>query len=195
MRPWAIAAATLGTAVIITGAFWATWPVPPEVHAPLRVAPERPLREAARREPRAPRRAEARVAAKAPRREPPKPEKDPKLEPDERASARQEFREERLEDINDRLDAFATDAGWSADETDEVRSILIETSDKITNRLAAVDRGELTWDEARRELREYRLDQAEAVRRKVGEDQFQSFVDAMDFSRFLGEQPVRGRLD
>ena len=114
MRPWAIAAATLGTAVIVTGAFWATWPVPPEVHAPLRVAPERPLREAARREPRAPRRAEAPArVAKAPR----------------------------------------------------------------------------------RELREYRLDQAEAVRRRVGEDQFQSFVDAMDFSRFLGDQPVRGRLD
>ena len=182
----------MATVLAFVVGVWLVWPTPP----PEPVALERPAHHArqARRERHVSR------AAKPPARRAPvpreaPPEKDPQLPPDDRAEARQEFREERIQDINDRLDGFAEEAGWSEEEADDVRVVLVETADHITSRLAAVDRGELSWDEARRELRDYRLKQAGEVRSMLGDEEFAPFVEAMDFGRFLDDQPVRGRLE
>ncbi|MEQ1503565.1 MAG: hypothetical protein ABMB14_15110 [Myxococcota bacterium] len=122
------------------------------------------------------------------------PKKEPVLPPDDKAEARVELREERLESLNDRLDAFGDDAGWDGSTLEDVRTVLIDTSDHITTELARVDRGEADWDEVRRELRQYRLDQAAKVRRRIGDPAFDELVEGMDLERFLGEEPVRGRL-
>lgn len=193
MRHWTLAAAILGAIVVFTTAVWLVWPPAP---TPI-VTLDRP--PVAQRQARKERHVKA-PASPAPARRRPEPrerppEKEPQLEPDDRASARQEFREERIQDLNERLDTFAEEAGWEPDQADDVRVVLVETADHITNRLAAVDRGEITWDEARRELREYRLKRADKVRSMLGDEEFAPFVDAMDFSRFLGDEPVRGRLE
>lgn len=196
MRPWALVASAGLAVLAFVGGVWLVWPNPP----PEPVTLERPVQQArqARRERHAPRENGARLQSserrKAQVREAP-PAKDPQLPPDDRAEARQEFREERVQDINDRLDGFAEEAGWSEDEADDVRVVLVETADHITDRLAAVDRGEITWEEARRELRDYRLRQAGEVRRMLGDEEFAPFVEAMDFGRFLDDQPVRGRIE
>jgi hypothetical protein len=193
MKRLALVAAVIGAAGVFTAGVWLVWPAErPEVAVLER--PEGRTKQArtarhVKKVPAAPRR------RPEPRERPPVKEKDPQLPPDDRAEARQEFREERIQDLNDRLDAFADEAGWNEDDTDDVRVVLVETADHITNRLAAVDRGELTWDEARRELREYRLQQAGTVRELLGDEEFGPFVDAMDFARFLGDEPIRGRLD
>jgi len=117
------------------------------------------------------------------------------LDDEERAMLRRELREERLIDVNSRLDAFAETEGWDPAMTDEVRNILIDTADHITRVLAQVDRREVEWDTVKMDLWAYREQQAQQVRRALGPHDFDHFVESMDFARFFGEMPVRGRVD
>jgi hypothetical protein len=117
------------------------------------------------------------------------------LDDAERAMLRRELREERLIDVNARLDAFAETEGWDPAMTDEVRDILIDTADHITRVLAQVDRREVEWDAVKVDLWAYREQQAQQVRRALGPNDFDHFVESMDFARFFGEAPVRGRVD
>ncbi len=117
------------------------------------------------------------------------------LDDEERAMLRRELREERLIDVNTRLDAYADTEGWDPAMTDEVRDILIDTADHITRVLGQVDRREVEWDDVKVDLWAYREQQAQQVRRALGPNDFDHFVESMDFARFFGEEPVRGRVD
>lgn len=153
-------------------------------------------RTALRADPRRPGRADARTHRGAPvggpkgkarpRREPPPPSA-------ERAEERELVREDKLVDLNERLDRYAASAGWDSELTEEVRVILLDTTDHISASLAAVDRGELAWEEEKEALRAFRLDQAATVRGLLG-DEFDGFVKGMQFERFFGEVPIQGRL-
>ena len=121
------------------------------------------------------------------------PARDP-LEPDELAWARREYREERVLDMNDRLDGFATEVGWDEETTEDVRALLLDSMDKITKQLSRVDRGLVEWDEVKSDLRDFREDRARKLERYLGPDEFDGFVDRMGFERFAGEEPIRGRL-
>jgi hypothetical protein len=131
--------------------------------------------------------------AKAPRENPDPPED--RLEPDDRAALRDELREERIVSLADRLDGYAAEAGWDPELTDRVAEVMLGTTDKIGRNLARVDRGEVEWNEVRGELRDYRIDQARKVRNLLGDEEFDRFVDGMDLARFMGERPIRGRLE
>lgn len=120
--------------------------------------------------------------------------KAPQLDGEDRALARTEFRDERLLDANERLDAHAAKAGWDPERTEEVREILIDTADHVTATLTGIDQGTAEWEQVKAELREYRLAQADKVRALVGDREFDAFVVGMGFERFFGEEPVRGRL-
>jgi len=117
------------------------------------------------------------------------------LDDEERAALRREVREERLVDVNARLDSFAADAGWDETQTEEIRMLLIDTADHITQVLGQVDRREVLWDDVKADLREYREQQAASVRREIGHQDFDTFVEHMDFARFFGDSPIRGRVE
>jgi hypothetical protein len=154
-------------------------------------------------------------AATAPRTERPRPEgtaeassrspKQPRtlaeearaknLDDEERAALRREIREERLVDVNARLDSFAADAGWGDTQTEDIRILLIDTADHITQVLAQVDRREIEWDDVKTDLRTYREKQAASLRREIGNQDFDTFVEHMDFARFFDDVPVRGRIE
>lgn len=125
---------------------------------------------------------------------PPRPERDP-LEREELAWARREYREERVIDMNDRLDAFAAEVDWDEETTEEVRALLVDSMDKISKQLARVDKGHVEWDEVKADLRDFRESRARELERYLGPDEFAGFVDGMAFERFYGEEPIRGRLD
>src|SRR5688572_24593713 len=78
---------------------------------------DRPERAAADRRPRREPGTRERKARPVARRE--KSAKEPALQPGERAEARLEYRDERVLDVNERLDAYATKAGWDDDVTEE----------------------------------------------------------------------------
>lgn len=124
-----------------------------------------------------------------------RPARDPALEPDDRAALRDELREERIGSLADRLDVYASEAGWDPEVADRVAEIMFNTTDKISRNLARVDRGDAEWGDIRHELRDYRIDQAKRVRNLLGDEEFDRFVDGMDLGRFMGERPIRGRLD
>lgn len=126
-------------------------------------------------------------------RPPPEP-RERVLEPDELMWARTEFREARLADMNDRLDTFAAEAGLSEAVAEEVRALMTETIDEITNQLLRVDAGEIEWAEMRRDMRAFREQQAHQVEALLGPEQFKGFVSDMGFSRFEGEEPTSGRV-
>ena len=126
--------------------------------------------------------------------EQPKKERKRILEPDELVWARTEFREQRMDDMNRRLDAHAQEEDWDEDVTEEVRDILGETIDRITDRLVEVDRGDEDWAEMKRDMRAFRERQADRVAEVLGPDRFEAFVEGMGFSRFEGEEPISGRL-
>jgi hypothetical protein len=117
------------------------------------------------------------------------------LDDEERAAYRQEIREERLVDVNARLDSYAAQAHWDEDTTNRIRDLLIDTADHITVTLAAVDRREVEWDDVKGDLRSYRETQAAHLRHAIGPENFDAFVEHMDFARFFGDTPVRGRLE
>jgi hypothetical protein len=117
------------------------------------------------------------------------------LDDEERAALRREIREERLVDVNARLDAFAGEAGWDDTQTEDIRMLLIDTADHITQVLARVDRREVEWDAVKGELRTYRETQAASVRRAIGNQDFDTFVERMDFARFFEDAPIRGRIE
>jgi len=117
------------------------------------------------------------------------------LDDEERAMLRHELREERLIDVNARLDTYAETEGWDPAMTDDVRNLLIDTADHITQVLAQVDRREVEWDAVKSDLWTYREQQAQRVRRALGPNDFDHFVESMDFARFFGDTPVRGRVD
>lgn len=140
--------------------------------------------------------AKARAKAKAERRAELKAfrERERVLDADEMMWARSEYREKRLVDMNDRLDRFAANAGWDAALTDDVRQVMLDTIDEITEQLLRVDAGEIEWAEMRREMRAFRVDQAAEVEELLGPESFHDFAEAMGFARFAGEEQVRGRV-
>lgn len=117
------------------------------------------------------------------------------LDDEERAAYRREVREERLVDVNARLDSYAAQEHWDDDTTNEIRDLLIDTADHITRTLAQVDRREVEWDQVKGDSRSYRETQAASLRRALGHNDFDAFVEHMDFARFFGDSPVRGRLE
>ena len=104
------------------------------------------------------------------------------------------MREDVAAEIRARVDDYAVEAGWDAETHAEVKAIFEETQDRISRVLGRVDRGELAWNDVRRELRQYRLDSAAEVEGLLGEDGFRDFAETLDFQRFLGDEPIRGRL-
>lgn len=160
-----------------------------------------PLVAAARPERRRPARA-PRVRKERPPLEQLLEEKDPmelrdwELPPDERATARNQFRDERLTELSGRLDAHAEAFGWDPATTEEVRAVLLETSGRISDTLAQVDAGEVHWLKVRDDLRDFRLQQARDVEEILGPDAFDDWAGDMGFERFPEEgKPVHGRLD
>ncbi|MFT4621449.1 MAG: hypothetical protein ACI8PZ_000101 [Myxococcota bacterium] len=113
---------------------------------------------------------------------------------EERALARREIRDDVASEIRGRLDGYALEAGWDPQTKREVEAVFELTSRRISDVLDRVDRGELEWSSVRREMRQFRLDSAREVQDLLGPDDFQAFTEAMDFQRFIGERPVRGRL-
>ncbi|MEQ1572163.1 MAG: hypothetical protein ABMA64_41430, partial [Myxococcota bacterium] len=123
---WGVAAAA---ALAAAGIGWLTWPSEPAQDEQV-VA-----RTALRADPRRPGRADARTHRGAPvggpkgkarpRREPPPPSA-------ERAEERELVREDKLVDLNERLDRYAASAGWDSELTEEVRVILLDTTDHIS---------------------------------------------------------------
>ncbi len=167
-------------------------PVVPSVSvSPAAAAPRRATRRAA------PTRDDAgkqRARTEAAQREGRAGRTEPRLAEDEKAQARRQTREEISDEIRERVDAYAMEAGWDAQTHAEVKAIFEETSQKITRVLGKVDRGELEWNDVRRELRQYRLDSAAEVEGILGPEAFRDFTGTMDFQRFQGDEPVRGRL-
>lgn len=112
------------------------------------------------------------------------------LSPEERLVYRQTYRDERLSDLDARLDAYARQAGWDPELTEEVRTLLIETTDGISAVFERIDRGEAVWEDERDEVRDFRLAQAAKVEALLG-DGFLDFVEGMQFTRFLGDTTAR----
>lgn len=192
---------TAAVALTSAGAAWMVWPAPSE--SPSLVASLDPVagvgdkkkgrRKSAQKGTAKARKAEGRPKDPARARKE-KPVKAPMLEGEERAQARTEFRDERLLDANDRLDAHAEKAGWDPETTETIRELLIDTADHVTTTLASVDQGSAEWEKVKAELRDYRLQQADTVRGLLGDAGFEAFVKDMGFERFFGEEPVRGRV-
>jgi hypothetical protein len=158
-----------------------------------RSAPREPRARPDRRRP--PRERRAAPAPPEPG-EPPPELRDWELPPDERALARNEFRLERQAELAERLEQHALDAGWDAQTTDAVQDVLLATTDRISDALDRVDRGEVPWDQVRDEMRDFRIDQARDVREILGPEAFDAWVVDMGFERFPDEgPPVHGRLD
>ena len=183
-------AAAMGAGLLSWVAWSALWTPEPTPAPEARVAELRPVRPAQKRPP-------ERRKAKAHKRERPvAPRKaEPVVPPEEKARIRSDFRAERLQSLDEQLDAYAEEAGWDPELTEEVRSILVETMTHIGEELARVDQGQADWLEMRPEIRKYRLEQAAEIEALLG-DGFDAFVEGMAFGRFLGERPPgRQRFD
>ncbi|MCA9489038.1 MAG: hypothetical protein KC621_03930 [Myxococcales bacterium] len=90
----------------------------------------------------------------------------------------------KMDEVNVRLDAFAADAGWDTNMTEEVRSVLEETHTHIQETMKA---GREAGDKqgTRDELVTYRQEQATMVKDIIGDEQFDAFVDEMGMQRFF----------
>ncbi len=124
-----------------------------------------------------------------------KAERAPKVPDDDaRAEIRLETREDLVNDLLDRVGAHAAKARWDDDLLADIELVVVDTTDAIGTRLADVDAGRASWEDVKRDVRQLRLDQANQVRELLGPDAFKAFVGDMDFDRFEGSEPVRGRL-
>lgn len=122
-------------------------------------------------------------------------ERVPKVADDaERAELRLETREDLVNRLLDRVEAHAVKAGWDDDLLADIELVVVDTTDNIGTRLADVDAGRASWEEVKRDVRQLRLDQANQVRDRLGPEGFKAFISDMDFERFDGDEPVRGRL-
>lgn len=192
------------TVVGVLALMWAFMPDigdAPVVSSPARVdvPSPRPQPAAVPAEPRRERRRVAtvkRVAEPQPdRSKRPDVAKEPTIpDAEERARARREIRDDVSTEIRGRLDGYALEAGWDPATKREVEAVFDHTSNRISDVLDRVDRGELEWSSVRREMRQFRLDSAREVQELLGPDDFREFTEAMDFQRFIGDRPVRGRL-
>ncbi|MEZ4236056.1 MAG: hypothetical protein R3F59_07825 [Myxococcota bacterium] len=133
--------------------------------------------------------------AKAKAEREPRERRDPSLEPDDKAALRDEVRQERIASLSDRLGGYAAENGWDPEVEGRVEQIMLATTDKISRNLERVDRGEADWSEIRDDLRDYRIDQAKRIRNLLGDDEFDNFAAEMDLTRFMGDRPIRGRLE
>ncbi len=103
---------------------------------------------------------------------------------EERAAARVEYREDRLLEVDLKLGDHAARAGWDPETTEEVRAVLLDTSDRITRAMARVDQGQATWEQISGRVQSYRMQQARQVRDILGQERFEAFVADMGFERF-----------
>jgi len=113
----------------------------------------------------------------------------------ERAVVREEFRTERLAELEGQIADHAANHGWSEQTADEVGAVLADTVEGITARLARVERAQAPWPDVKIRVRDYRLAQAERVREILGPEGFDAFVEELDLARFMGDDAVWGRLD
>ncbi|MBX2801943.1 MAG: hypothetical protein KTR31_29960 [Myxococcales bacterium] len=113
----------------------------------------------------------------------------------EMAWARREFRRERREELEQRLEDYASQAGWDHGSTEEVRRLVVDSMERITRQLAMVDNGQVSWQQHKHHVREFRERRADRLKKLLGPDEFADFTDAMGFERFTGEEPPRGRLN
>ena len=143
-------------------------------------------------EARAARRADRREARRAKRADRVRP--DPKLPDAERTVLRQTTRDDQLEGLLSRIEAHADTAGWPEDDLIDVENILTTSTELISSQLADVDSGKSKWEEIRPLVRTERLASAQGVRTLLGETRFLEMAKAVGLERFLGEDPVRGRL-
>lgn len=103
------------------------------------------------------------------------------LEPEERKELRDLVREERWADTEAKLADYAETAGWNEALTEEVGIILGDTHTGVSELLLRVDAGELSWDELKPELRDFRLVQGNRLRDVLGDPGFLAFAEGMDF--------------
>jgi hypothetical protein len=181
-----VTVAGAGFAVFL-GAAGGWWALSPE--EPVRVSRAAPRHAAARPmdvEPHAPAPHRPRPALRAAP-EPTGPLRD--LAPDERRELRTLARDLQWTDTDARLHAYAEEAGWDAETTEQVRAILAETTDEVSRRLRRADEGKVSWEELRPRLREFRLDQVDRLRETLGDEEFRDFAVGMDFWRFNGGAP------
>lgn len=210
-RWWSVAGLG-GLAVVALGAAWWAFSVDAEpVRVPVAASPQPIVQvapapaegsEPGRRRRKARTEGRSAKAAKAERRKArearePRPRPEPRervLEPEELMWARTEFREQRLTDMNERLERYAAAKGWSEELTEEVRIVMIDTIEGITDELLRVDAGEIEWPEMRADMRAFREDQARVVEELLGPEEFRGFAEQMGFARFGGDEPVEGRV-
>jgi hypothetical protein len=118
----------------------------------------------------------------------------PQLDDAARARERRDVREGVSGEIREQVDAYGARSGWDPAMREGVVQIFDDTSDRITRVLSRVDRGEVSWNDVRREVRQYRLDSAAEVRGLLGDERFRELANEMDFQRFVEDSPTRGRL-
>jgi hypothetical protein len=119
----------------------------------------------------------------------------PKHAPAQRAAIRVDSRDQAIDAILDRVEQHANAASWDDDTLQSVEEEMVSSAEATSSTLAQVDRGEARWDDVRAQVRQGRLDSAARVERILGKSRFDAMVADVGLQRFMGDQPVRGRLD
>jgi hypothetical protein len=101
------------------------------------------------------------------------------LEGDERVEKREGMRADKLASNEERVRKAGEKMGWDEDTHAEVLEVVTVAHDDITAVMAQVDRGELTWEEARPAMHEAREEQAMALREVLGDAGYRDFTEAM----------------
>lgn len=101
--------------------------------------------------------------------------------------------EDRRDQMEARLDELSNERGWDSDTTERVRHLLVETLDGAESRLSGIQ-DPREWANARRDVAQYRQAQAKRIADVLGDEEYQSFVSEMRFSRIpslTGQPGVR----
>ncbi len=187
MRQWWLPAVLLAAGLAVAGGAVATlaWDAAP-APAAVQAAPDRPARLEARAD-----RRQARGERRARR---PAPVRDPKLPDGERSELREATRDDQLDALLTRIEEHADAAGWPEDDLAATEEILAASTEAISALLRRVDTGAATWEEVRPLVRDERLSSAADVQAVLGDARFDAMAQAVGLERFLGDEPVRGRL-
>ncbi len=186
MRQWWLPAVLLAAGLAVAGGAVATlaWDAAPAPAPTLSNAPpERLAARADRRKARGERRARRPAAVR-----------DPKLPSAERSELRDATRDDQLDALLTRIEEHADAAGWPEDDLAATEEILAASTESISASLRRVDEGLATWEEVRPVIRDERLASADDVRALLGDARFQAMAQGVGLERFLGDEPVRGRL-
>lgn len=98
------------------------------------------------------------------------------LQDDPSGEKRAEQREQRLVDQTARARSAAEALGLDAETTAQVLDLHEGSFSEISEIMASVDRGEMSWEEAKPAMRDVREDQAEQMRGLLGDQGYDEFV-------------------